>query len=699
MRRVAIDSGNRIAPASQRPVPFVKRFRTRLRGAVPLLAAVALLLGACSGEVRTSAGDVSPPSTPSEPGSLGNPEPSASGISPTGAPRATRQSTPGPSSPNRAATQVPAGTARTPPSAEATEVPLDEGFFPVPPERDLYALAAALVLKSKEPIPRVVNPEPVSYAEGRVDTFWLTDIRDVRVYSSQATLALVSPRAYWYVEEGLSVSRSDLEKAAGAFEEQIYPRVVAAFGTEWVPGVDNDPHLTIVHARLRGVGGYFSSADEYPTAVHQHSNQREMVYMASGVKVGSREYLAVLAHELQHAVHWNADPSEETWVNEGLAEVATGIAGYDTRSPNAFLRSSGSSLVNWPVDNAGAIYYGAGNLFFEYLTAHYGTEEDLVRLLGEPADGIRGVDSYLAGLGYDATFRDVFRDWTVANYVDAPSGPYGYPDREVSIQGIGRVGEPGTRSSSVAQYAAEYTSIDVTRGDVVVRFQGVTGVPLLPEMPEDRGCWWSNRGDSISSTLTREVDLSPVGDATLRYSVWFDIEEGWDYGYLQVSADGGETWDIVATPGSSPRNPVGNSFGPGYTGRSGVWIDEEVDLGTYAGRAVQMRFNYVTDDAINGLGFCLAGLSLSGGGPLDRDGGWESEGFAWVDGPVPQEYIVQVIEVGDETTVREMELDRDNRGEMLVTGLGDLDELVVLVAALAPETLTPAGYTLAVDRP
>ena len=124
-----------------------------------------------------------------------------------------------------------------------------------------------------------------------------------------------------------------------------------------------------------------------------------------------------------------------------------------------------------------------------------------------------------------------------------------------------------------------------------------------------------------------------------------------------------------------------------------------MDLGTYAGRAVQMRFNYVTDDAINGLGFCLAGLSLSGGGPLDRDGGWGSEGFAWVDGPVPQEYIVQVIEVGDETTVREMELDRDNRGEMLVTGLGDLDELVVLVAALAPETLTPAGYTLAVDRP
>ena len=693
-----VDNGNAVGPVTGQTGPLVGRFKARFKWTVPFLAAVAVLLGACSDDGRTSGGPISQPSTPPEARSTGTTGTPSPGASPSDRPAVTRGLTPGPKS-SSGSTRMARGTTTAPPSADPTRVAADEGFFPVPPDRDLYGLAAALVLKTKERIPRVVNRDPVSYAEGRVDTFWLTDIQNVRVYSSQATLALVSPRAYWYVEEGVSVSRSDLEKASRAFEEQIYPRVTAAFGTEWVPGVDNDPRLTIVHARLRGVEGYFSSADEYPTAVHQHSNQREMVYMASGLKVGSREYLAVLAHELQHAVHWNADPSEETWVNEGLAEVATGVAGYDTRSPNAFLRSSGSSLVNWPVENAGVVYYSAGNLFFDYLMAHYGTEEDLARLLSEPADGIRGVDAYLAGLGYDATFRDVFRDWTVANYLDAPSGPYGYPDRDVKVQGIGNMDDPGTRSSSVSQYAAEYTSIGITRGDVVVRFQGLTGVPLLPDVPADGGCWWSNRGDSISSTLTRELDLSPVGDATLRYRVWFDVEEDWDYGYLQVSTDGGETWDIVATPSSSPRNPVGNSFGPGYTGRSEGWVDEEVDLGSYAGHVVRLRFNYVTDDAINGLGFCVAGLSLSGGDVLDLAEGWESEGFAWVDGPVPQEYIVQVIEVGDETTVREIELDSDNRGEMLVTGLGDLDDLVVVVAALAPKTLTPADYTLVVDRP
>ncbi|MCE2403993.1 MAG: immune inhibitor A [Dehalococcoidia bacterium] len=675
------------------------RLRALAAGGVYLFAAASVLLGACSDGGRTPAGETSAPPTPpavSSPRAEARPSPSSPSTDP---PTVGRAATPAPTSPDPDTTRTPAAARPSPTSVEPADVPVTAGAFPVPPERDLYHLTASLVLKSGDPIPRVVNSEPVSYAEGRVDTFWLTDLSDVSNYQSQATLALVTPHAYWYVEEGLRVSRDDLERAAEAFEGQIYPRITAAFGTEWVPGVDNDPHLTILHARLSGAGGYFSSVNQYPTVVREHSNQREMVYMSSGLRIGSPQYLAVLAHELQHAIHWNADPSEETWVNEGLAEVATSVAGYETLSPHAFLRSSGGSLVNWPLDGPTTVHYGAGNLFFEYLTGRYGTVEDIALLLTEPSDGIQGVDAYLAKLGYDVAFRDVFGDWTVANYLDAPTGPYGYPDREVGVRATGRMDEPGTRTSSIDQYSAEYTAVDIIKGDVVVRFQGDTGVPLVPELPESGGCWWSNRGDSISSTLTWEVYLSSDEDAVLRYGVWFDIEEDWDYGYLQVSTDGGETWDIVATPASSAHNPVGNSYGPGYTGRSDGWIDQQVDLGAYSGGVVLVRFSHVTDDAINGLGFCVAGLSFGGGPPLDRDGRWEPDGFAWVDGPVPQEYIVRVIEVGDQVRVREIPLDRYNRGELPVTGLEDLDDLVVVVAALAPETLTPAPYTLTVDRP
>ena len=48
------------------------------------------------------------------------------------------------------------------------------------------------------------------------------------------------------------------------------------------------------------------------------------------MKVGSNQYLSVLAHELQHAVHWNGDRTEDTWVNEGLSEVAR-AAGLSAR--------------------------------------------------------------------------------------------------------------------------------------------------------------------------------------------------------------------------------------------------------------------------------------------------------------------------------------------------------------------------------
>ena len=39
-------------------------------------------------------------------------------------------------------------------------------------------------------------------------------------------------------------------------------------------------------------------------------------------------YETVLAHEFQHMVHWNNDRNEETWVNEGMSELAQEVAGY-----------------------------------------------------------------------------------------------------------------------------------------------------------------------------------------------------------------------------------------------------------------------------------------------------------------------------------------------------------------------------------
>ena len=661
----------------------------RIWGLGMLVAAMAALSLGCASTATPTPG----PSTPS---------PHIPSATPTPSPPATLTPAPSPTFPISTTPTftpvVPAPTLTSVPTPTAT--PAVATLSTEAPDSDLYELARSLLLKTTEPIPRVVNPDPVAYTAGRLDTFWLTDLTNLRVYTSQATLRLVSPRAYWYVEDGLNISLQDLEKAASVFEEEIYPAVTGAFGTEWNPGVDNDPHLTILHARL-GNYSYFSTSDEYPKSVHRHSNQREIVYLtADGMRVGSRQYLAVLSHELQHAVHWKGDPTEETWVNEGLAEVASEVAGYRPIHRGVFLQSPTISLINWPDHKSP--YYSAAYNFFDYLNSHYGPRHDLKALVDEPGDGIQGINSYLSGLGYGVTFEDVFKDWTVANYLDEPGGgPYSYPNRDVAVRVSARVNQFGERESTIPQYSAEYTAVDITTGDIVVRFQGQRENALLPISLEGGSCWWGNRGDSISSTLTRTLDLSDVQRATLRYRTWFDIEEDWDYAYVEVSTDGGSTWDILQAPGTSSANPLGNSFGPGYTGVTGDrWPGEEVDLTLYAGRQVLLRFQYVTDAALNYEGICFDDISVEEVGFFDSgrvSDGWEAEGFLRIDNRVPQKYIVQVIEVGDPNRVRRMELDDENRGQLVVRGLENLDELVVVVAALAPKTLLDASYSLAIE--
>ena len=574
-----------------------------------------------------------------------------------------------------------------------------------PPDRDLYELARALRTKQRDPIPPLVSVDRAVYQAGRQEAFWLVDLLDTRAFQRQATLLYASPHAYWWATEDSGVTKSEMEEAARVFEKSIYPSVTAAFGTPWPEGQETDSRITILHARLRGVAGYYSSSDEYPPEVHPQSNGRTIIYINAGaLRPGSTAYLATLSHELQHAIHWRADESEETWVNEGLSEVASDLAGYPPGSASSFTAAPNRSLMNWPLNSSGVIpYYGANFMFFTYLAQRYGGYDNLALLLKEPSDGIEGVDAYLAQLGYKVTFRDVFQDWVVANYMDRQGpGPYEYADSKVRVALTQELPPNVQVRRYVPQYAADYLGIDLTAGSQTrIRFQGETRTPLLSDPPTsgDR-CWWSNRGDSIDTTLTRELDLSGLTSATLRYKLWYDIEEQWDYAYVEVSTDGGVTWDILATPGSTPENPVGNSFGPGYSGQSGGWLSETVELSPYSGRSVLLRFQYVTDDALHGAGLCLDDISapeLSFSDDAEAGNrGWVAAGFRRAEAQTPQDFIVQVITFGKEAQVLKMTLDAAGSGEVAVSGDG-AERAVVVVAALSPDTRISAGYTLAAE--
>jgi hypothetical protein len=258
----------------------------------------------------------------------------------------------------------------------------------------------------------------------------------------------------------------------------------------------------------------------------------------------------------------------------------------------------------------------------------------------------------------------------------------------------------------VHQYAADYIELRPARGDLVIEFTGSTQVKLVDNDPHSGEYeWWSNRGDVSNMTLTREFDLRDLDEATLEFWTWYDIEDDYDYAYVEVSTDGGRTWDILTGKYTTDTNPYGNNFGHAYTGTSGEgdepsWVEEEIDLSSYVGQEVMIRFEYITDDAYNDPGLCLDDIAIPELGysyDAETAGEWEATGFIRSNNIVPQEWIVQVIEFGAETTIEEMELEKTREGRLVIEGFGDdVERAVLVISALAPSTTQIASYEYSV---
>ncbi len=571
----------------------------------------------------------------------------------------------------------------------------------VPPDADVARLAVELVPGLTWEAVKDATP-PVDRTQiGDLETFWLIDLAAEEAHRPEFELRLITEHANWYVQSGLDVPQEDLTQAGNYFEKEVYPRVVGAFGENRYTGENGGPRLTILNADLRGAGGYFSSDDTQPPIVAPFSNHREIIYInAVAIPPGGPSYQEVLAHELSHAIHWRHDPTEVTWVNEGLAEYAITVIGSPLLATRQFLKTGPVSLVHWPHGPGSSVAnYGGASLFVHYLLEHYPSKDGPQDLMEQPEDGTAGVTAYLRNAGYDATFRDVFKDWVVANFLAQPEGKYGYE----ALQDKPRVRKVAPDlpeyESSIPQYSVQYLDLSDFPGPVRMRFQGQTENSLMPTEAGPQGCWWSNSGDSINSTLTASLDLKDSRKAALSYELWYDIEDGWDFAYVEASLDGGAKWSILDAPGTTSKDPFGKNFGVGYTGNSRGWTTASVDLSEFAGEQVLLRFQYVTDDAVNGIGLCLRQAAVTSEGPPQPISDWQPQGFVLTNNVVPQDYIVQVIEVSAEWRVTTIPLDDNNEGRFVVQQPEDLERLVVAVAALAPKTRQRADYTLSFEPP
>ena len=586
----------------------------------------------------------------------------------------------------------------------------------VVPSRDMRVLAERL-RPVRAPIPLVVNQKPPVHWLGEKAQFRVSNSDTRGVFTVTATLRVLSEHTAVWVQDGLLVDQKALDRAARTFDEQIYPTVHRFFGSEWMPGIDHDPRIAVLNARFSGAAGYYTSSDEFSRLAAPYSNEREMFYLNyDSITPGSDRYEAILAHEFQHMVHWHLDSNEDTWVNEGASELAARLCGYGVSDAvPSFARQPDTQLNAWMLDpdEDPLPHYGASYLWMDYFLQRLGPDA-LKAVEAEPRNGIEGFEAVLRKIPNAPTFDELFADWVVANLLDNTSiedGRYGHQwaDPHVTMQAVHRE-FPVRGAGMVCQYGTDYISLLPEGKPIKIEFSGNRRTLVVPNEPY-QGCyeWWANRGDMSDTTLTRALDLRGVKRATLEYALWYQLEDGWDYGYVEVSTDGGVTWMPLSTDHTTTYNPNGNAFGPGYTGFSGhpagstksltsEWVREKVDLTPYVGERILVRFEQVTDDAVNLAGMCIDDISVSEVGFRDDAEhdvpGWDVQGFVRSDNELPQKFLVQAILLnGQEPRVHRLQLDGQQHGTLIVEGY---DRVTLAISGLTRHTTEKAFYTYAI---
>jgi immune inhibitor A len=156
--------------------------------------------------------------------------------------------------------------------------------------------------------------------------------------------------------------------------------------------------------------------------------------------------------------------------------------------------------------------------------------------------------------------------------------------------------------------------------------------------------YYSGAGDEINNTMTREI----AGGGELTAKVRYDIEEGYDYAFVEASDDGGQTWEPLDTDLKyTGEDGSGDNLGGfGISGTTdGQWVNLTADV---PADSDAIRFRYTTDTAVTTPGFQVDNIMLNGapiGTAETGPEGWVFDGFKTTTGadliPYFNAYVVE----------------------------------------------------------
>ncbi|RHX91407.1 peptidase M30 [Leptospira yasudae] len=187
--------------------------------------------------------------------------------------------------------------------------------------------------------------------------FWVRDITKNSSYCLQANLVGEGSSVAVYAENGQE-QVLDYANIVREFDQRIFPKVTAAFGTPSDMDQSGKVHLLFLDIRDGAkpggsfVAGFFDPSDFFADDARSsvRSNGKEILYIDSvqlkelaekDVASGKSDtLLSTIAHEFQHLIRFQFElpdyqsqkVRDETWLNEGTSEVASDIAGYSPQT-------------------------------------------------------------------------------------------------------------------------------------------------------------------------------------------------------------------------------------------------------------------------------------------------------------------------------------------------------------------------------